>query len=110
VGRLRRIGEGDRIAWLVEAFGVERFTREIRPLGPRTRTSSLPPAGTSLSSTPGTGTPIGPARSIMKCAAVDSGEVSVVPHDDVIGTRSPVVRSATASSRSHRSCGSAAPA
>ena len=46
----------------------------------------------------------------MKCAAVDSGAVSVVPHDDVIGTRSPVVRSATASSRSTESCGSAAPA
>jgi hypothetical protein len=51
-----------------------------------------------------------PARSMMKCAAVDSGEVSVVPHDEVIGTRSPVALSDTASSRSQRSCGRAAPA
>jgi hypothetical protein len=63
-----------------------------------------------LSSTPGTGTPIAPARSMLKCAAVASGAVSVVPQDEVIGTRWPVARTQTASSRSHRSCGSAAPA
>ena len=51
-----------------------------------------------------------PARSSRKCAAVASGAVSVVPQDDDIGTRCPVVRTETASSRSQMSCGSAAPA
>src|SRR5437016_3062699 len=78
--------------------------------GPRSRTSSLSLAGTSSSSTPGTGTPLGRAWSVMKWAAVESGDVAVVPQDEVIGTRSPVVRCDTVSSRSHRSCGSAAPA
>ena len=59
---------------------------------------------------PGTGTPITPARSIGKCAAVASGDVSVRPHEDVIITGSPRASRATFSSRVHRSCGSAAAA
>ena len=70
--------------------------------GPRTRISSLSPLGTSFISTPGAGRPTLPARSSRKCAAVASGAVSVVPHDDDIGTRWPVTRTDTASSRSHK--------
>jgi hypothetical protein len=51
-----------------------------------------------------------PERSARKCEAVASGAVSVVPHDDVSGMRSPVARTAAASSRSHKSWGSMAPA
>ena len=56
------------------------------------------------------GTPIMPERSVRKCEAVASGAVSVVPQDDVRGMRSPVARTAAASSRSHRSWGNMAPA
>ena len=78
--------------------------------GPLTRISSLPSTGVSLISTPGTGTPITPARSIGKCAAVASGEVSVRPQEEVIITGSPARPPRTASSRVQRSCGSAAAA
>ena len=78
--------------------------------GPFTRISSLSSTGVSLISTPGTGTPITPARSIGKCAAVASGDVSVSPHEEVIITGSPRASRATFSSRVHRSCGSAAAA
>ena len=61
--------------------------------GPLTRISSLSSTGASLISTPGTGTPITPARSIGKCAAVASGDVSVRPHEEVIITGSPCAAS-----------------
>ena len=43
-------------------------------------------------------------------AGIPVAPVSVAPQDEVIGMRSPVVRTDAASSRVHRSCGSAAPA
>jgi len=63
--RIAGVFEFERIAELVEAVFVEGLRREVAltpmpgmMLGPRSRASSLPSLGTSLSSTPGTGTPI----------------------------------------------------
>ena len=51
-----------------------------------------------------------PARSIGKCTAVAIGAVSVRPQEEIIATFSPRAFIEQASRRSHRLCGSPAPA
>ena len=78
--------------------------------GPRTRTSSLLPDGTSFNSVPGIGTPILPERLAWKWQSVANGDVSVEPQADTIGIARPMVLIESSSSASQRFCGSAAPA
>src|SRR6195256_1183526 len=77
-------------------------------LGRLTRTSSLSPEGTSFNSVPGTGTPMLPERLAWKWQSVASGEVSVEPQADTIGSARPTVLIESSSSASQRFCGSAA--
>ena len=51
-----------------------------------------------------------PARSMGQCTLVIAGAVSVAPQDEVNHSGASRTRRATASSRSHELCGSAAPA
>ncbi len=58
-------------------------------LGPRKRSSSFEPAGTSLISIPGSGTPMLPLTSEYQFANVAEGAVSVEPRPLVIMISSP---------------------
>ena len=51
-----------------------------------------------------------PARAMDQCTEVTAGAVSVAPQAEVNQTGRPRTVRATVSSRSHRLCGSAAPA
>ena len=79
--------------------------------GPLTRTSQrMSASGTSLTVTPGKGTPTMPAPRAGTCCNNAPGAVSVSPHDEVIsGTRRPVW-AASVSNPAHVSCGRDAPA
>ena len=57
--------------------------------GPRSRTSVLLPDGTSLSSVPGSGTPMQSLRTMGKCALVAAGPDSVMPQEVVISMSEP---------------------
>ena len=59
---------------------------------------------------PGPGTPMLPGRSMGKCTMVTAGAVSVSPQEEMNGTLLPRTFMPSASSRSHRLCGSAAAA
>ena len=68
-------------------------------IGPLTRISYAPSTGTSLTSAPGSGTPMQRASAKSKCALVTAGAVSVAPHEPVTGTGWPFVRTARSPSR-----------
>ena len=64
----------------------------------------------SFNSVPGIGTPILPERLAWKWQSVASGEVSVDPQADTIGSARPLFLIERYSIASQRFCGSAAPA
>ena len=117
--RVGGVGERDRVPGAVRSRRRRTPRSQVRPTEVSRRAPSGPLPGSrrrrrrpaaSLTSAPGSGTPMQRASLNGKCALVTAGAVSVAPQDPVTGTWQPRVRSATAPSRSRSAAGSAAAA